>query len=181
MRVFRILSRPLDPAGSHPAPAGIDLRLMSQADMLDLCPQSDLDLRAERVARAYARGYFCVAALSGDTVAGYCWFAFNPLPHLDGVWVRFGEDVAWPYKSLVRPQFRGKGIAPALYRFGDAACRERGRTRSVICMETHNAASVSAAARSGYAPSGLAGYLRRPRLLAWSSPAAEQHGIAFFV
>ena len=180
LRVFQILARPLAPHGQYAAPAGLQMRLMTQADMLRLCPETDLDLGAERITAAFARGDFCVAALSGGTVAGYCWFAFDAVPHLDGVWVRFSKDVAWPYKSLVRPAFRGRGIAPALYRFGDAVCRERGRSQSVICVESHNHASIKAAERSGYLQAGLAAYLYRPRLLTWSSPAVLRHGVSFF-
>lgn len=181
LRLFRLFSRPLEPR-PRAAPTGLGLRLLSQRDVLDLCRDPELDLRHDAVAAADARGDLCVAAFDGDTLAGYCWFAFAPLPHLDGVWVRFGSSVAWVYKSLVKPSHRGRGIAPALYRFADIECRERGRGYSVICVESHNRRSVRAALRSGYAPSGYGSYmLRGPRLLQWSSPAAQAHGVSFFL
>lgn len=181
LRLFRLFSRPLD-LRPGAVPAGLGLRLLSMPDVLDLCSDPGLDLRRDAVAAAYVRGDLCVAAFDADAVAGYCWLAFAPLPHLDGVWVRFDRRVAWTYKSLVLPSYRGKGIAPALYRFSDANSRERGCSDSVICVESHNRPSISAALRAGYAPSGYGAYvLRGSRLLTWSSPAAKRHAVSFFL
>lgn len=181
LRFFRLFSRSLEPERPR-SPAGVGVRLLSERDALDLCGDPQLDLRREAVAAAYARGDLCVAAFDADALAGYCWLAFAPLPHLDGAWVRFAGSVAWVYKSLVRPSHRGRGIAPALYRFADAACLERGRGSSVICVESHNRPSVSAALRAGYAPAGYAGYLLRgSRLVTWSSAAAKGQGVSFFL
>lgn len=166
-----------------PSPlAGLDVRLQSERDVAALCGEQDLDLREPSVTAAYSRGDFCVAAYDGGLVAGYCWLAFAPLPHLDGVSVKFGRQVAWVYKSLVRPTHRGRGIAPHLYRYADAACRERGRTSSVICVESHNAPSVAAALRAGYADIGRAAYVRRgPVFLDWYSAPVREHGVSFFI
>jgi GNAT superfamily N-acetyltransferase len=181
LRLFRLFSRPLERRPGA-VPAGLGLRLLSLPEVLDLCSDPGLDLRRDAAAAAYARGDLCVAAFDADAVAGYCWLAFAPLPHLDGVWVRFDRRVAWTYKSLVLPSYRGKGIAPALYGFSDADSRERGCGDSVICVESHNRPSISAALRAGYSPSGYGGYLvRGSRLAAWSSPAAKRDGVAFFL
>lgn len=182
LRVFRMFSRPLESGLPRALPEGVELRLLREREVLELGRDAQLDLRQESVAAAYARGDFCVGAFDAQTVAGYCWFAFAPLPHLDGAWVEFGRRVAWTYKSLVRPAHRGRGIAPALYRFADAACLERGRGSSVICVESHNRSSVRAALTAGYAPAGYAGYLLRgSRLVSWSSAAAKGQGVSFFL
>jgi GNAT superfamily N-acetyltransferase len=181
LRLFRLFSRPLELRRSA-APSGLGLRRLSEFEVLDLCRDPKLDLRRDAVAAAYARGDLCIAAFDAGAVAGYCWLAFAPLPHLDGVWVDFDRRVAWTYKSLVLPSYRGKGIAPALYAFSDADSQERGCGDSVICVESHNRPSIGAALRAGYAPSGYGGYLLRgSRLRAWSSPAARAHGVAFFL
>jgi GNAT superfamily N-acetyltransferase len=182
LRVFRMFSRPLESEPLRALPEGVALRLLREREVLELCRDAELDLRQEGVAAAYARGDLCVGAFDAEMVAGYCWFAFAPLAHLDGVWVEFGRRVAWTYKSLVRPARRGRGIAPALYRFGDAACLERGRGTSVICVESHNRPSLRAALKAGYAPAGYAGYLLRgSRLVTWSSAAAKDRGVSFFL
>ena len=180
LRLFRMFGRPLErlPGGK---PAGLDLRVLGLPELLPLCSNPELNLRPDAVSAALARGDLCVGAFDGATLAGYCWFAFRPLPHLDGVWVRFDPAVAWTYKSLVLPAYRGRGIAAALYRFADPECRERGCRRSVICVERHNGPSIQAALRAGYAAEGYGAYLvRSKRFIAWSSLAAKGGGIAFF-
>jgi GNAT superfamily N-acetyltransferase len=181
LRFFRFFSRPLAPRPGV-APDRMELRLLQKADVLALCGDPELELRVEGVSAAYARGDLCVGAFDGAKAVGYCWLAFAPLPHLDHVWVRFDRTVAWTYKSLVRLAYRGRGVAPALYRFADDECRERECSRSVICVESHNSPSVRAAVRAGYAPAGYAGYvLRGRRLLHWSSPAVQRLRVAFFL
>src|SRR5918992_2478959 len=125
VRLFRMFGRPL---GRLPGAKqnSLDLRVLCVPDLLPLCADAELNLRPDAVVAAYQRGDLCVAAFDGDRLAGYCWVAFRPLPHLDGVWVRFEPAVAWAYKSLVRPAYRGRGIAAALYRFLDPECLNRG-------------------------------------------------------
>ena len=179
LRVFRFFSRSLD-ASATQLP-GLTLRLLREDELLRACADPELDLRGDGVRTAYARGDLCVGALDGEKLAGYCWLAFSPVHHLEGVWVRFGPTSVWTYKSLVRPSYRGRGIAPALYRFADGLCRERGRSTSILCVEDHNAPSASAALRAGYAPSGRAAWVRRGRTLrTWTSRAVESHGIEFY-
>jgi GNAT superfamily N-acetyltransferase len=182
LRVFRLLCRDLKAdAGYAVGSGGIDLRQLAESDVLLLCSDADLDLRPESVRAAYARGDLCIAALDGGRLVGYCWLAFEPLPHLDGVWVGFGPDVAWTYKSLVRSSHRGRGIARLLYRYADERCRERGRSASIICVESHNSPSIAAARRAGYEDDGWSAYLaRNSGLRAWLSPRARRRGVAFF-
>ena len=182
IRFFRFFSRDLSERTDYPEPAGITLDVLSQADVLEHCNDAALDLRAGMVGQAYARGDVCVGAFEDNELVGYCWLAFAPVPHLDGVWVRFADSVAWTYKSLVRPASRGRGIAAALYTAGDAVCAERERRYSVICVESHNQPSVQAALRAGYKPGGYGGYvLRAMPLLTWCTPAAKSHGVGFYL
>lgn len=182
LRVFRLFARPLADAAHAAALNGLDIRLLSAAEVVALCGEADLDLRRESVDAACSRGDFCVAAYECSALAGYCWFAFAPLRHLDDVWVRFGSEGAWAYKSFVRASHRGRGIAARLYRFADSSCRERGRVLSIICVESHNAPSVTAALRAGYEYVGPAAYLRRGALfVARYSTAVRRHGVSFFI
>ena len=181
LRSFRFFNREIDAPRNQPQ-GPLELCFATELQVLDLCEQSDLDLRSNAVTRAFERGDLCVVAFDGGRLAGYCWVAFSPVPHLDDVWVRFGPDVAWTYKSLVRPAYRGKGLAGQLYRFGDAACLERARRCSVICVESHNTPSVTAAQKAGYADAGSAGYIRRgPVFLDWYSTPIRRDGVNFFV
>lgn len=182
IRFFRFFTRDMGERMDYPESAGITVEVLPEGDVLEHCNDAGLDLRAEMVREAYARGDLCLGAFKSSELVGYCWLAFAPVPHLDGVWVRFAASVAWTYKSLVRPAYRGRGIAAALYVGGDIVCAERERRHSVICVESHNRPSVSAALRANYQPAGYGGYVRRGMpLLTWSTPMARRHGVAFFL
>jgi len=178
LRLFRLFRRQVEDVGRK-GPAG--LRLLDQDAVMALCSDAELDLAADRAASAFRRGDLCVAAFDGERLSGYCWLAFAPLPHLDGVWVDFAPEAVWTYKSYVRPAHRGRRIASALYRFTDAECRARGRSVSIICVESHNGPSVAAARAAGYGNAGWAGYLRRPHgVHDWYSPQVRALEVRFF-
>lgn len=181
LRVFRVFGRALD--REAPAPrADVECRVLCQGEVLALCGDASLDLAPGKVIAAYARGDVCVAAFERDELVGYCWFAFAPAPHMDRAWIEFAPDVVYIYKSYVRPAFRGRGIAAALYRFADELCMRRGRSRAVLCVESHNRPSIAAAARSGFRPVGYAAYFGGGRRLrAWCSYAAGAYRLRFFV
>lgn len=182
LRAFRFFRRTLDPAAVPVAPAGLALRVLWEQDVAPLCRRPELDLQPAKVSAAYARGDLCAGAYESDELVGYCWFAFAPSPHLDGVWVDFHEEGVWMYKSLVIPSHRGRGIAPALYRFTDWLCTERHRAFSISCIESHNRPSIAAILRTGYAAAGYAAYLRgKGTLLAWTSPDARRMSVRFYV
>jgi GNAT superfamily N-acetyltransferase len=182
LRLFRFFARPLQAQSESLTSSGLDVRLLSEPETTGLCREHDLDLREAAVATAYSRGDLCVGAYDGRLLAGYCWLAFAPLHHLDGVSVKFDPEVAWVYKSFVRSSHRGRGIAPRLYCFADTDCRARGRTISLVCVESHNASSIGAALRAGYSDSGRAAYLRRGPLFAdWYSAPVRERGVSFFV
>lgn len=180
VRLFRLFVRALESRIAPAAPAGLEPRLLSEPEVVALCANAELGLREDGARSAFGRGDLCVGAFQDAAIAGYCWMAFAPLPHLDGVWVEFDRSLVWTYKSFVRPAWRGKGIAPWLYRFGDAAARERGRSASLICVESHNRPSISAALHAGYRAEGWSALLLRGRRLAsWRSPAAARRGVGF--
>jgi GNAT superfamily N-acetyltransferase len=182
LRLFRFFRRSLAPATPPTIPGGLELRVVSEADLAPLSRTGEMDLNAEKVAAAYARGDLCAGVYESGQLVGYCWFAFAPVFHLDGVWVDFHPQGVWMYKSLVLPSHRGRGIAPALYRFTDRLCVERGRSFSISCIESHNRSSIAAIRRTGYEPAGFGGYLRRERaVLPFMSPAARTMAVRFFI
>lgn len=180
LRVFRIFGRRLE-AHHWISPSRLECRLLSERDVLVLCADASLELVPYKVQAAYARGDQCAGAFRDGELAGYCWFALSAAPQMDGAWLEFPPHVVYTYKSYVRPAFRGRGTAAALYRFADASFLERGRTHAVICVESHNRPSIAAAKRSGFADAGYAAYLGGARLRAWSSRAAADYGLRFYV
>ena len=182
LRAFRFFRRALDPAAPATVPGGLEVRMLWERDVGPLCRRAELDLTSEKVTAAFARGDLCAGAYESGELVGYCWFAFAPVPHLDGVWVDFHQRGVWMYKSLVLPSHRGRGIAPALYRFADGLCIERGRSFSIICVESHNRPSIAAIRRAGYDRAGFGGYLSRGSAVwPYLSPAAAQISVRFFI
>jgi GNAT superfamily N-acetyltransferase len=180
LRVFRVLGRALETA-ARAAPGRLDCRFLGEREVLALCADASLDLAPRKVEAAYARGDLCAGAFEDGALAGYCWFALSAAPQMDGTWLEFRPDVVYTYKSYVRPAYRGRGIAAALYCFADAHFLERGRTHAVICIESHNRPSIAAALRSGFSGSGYAAYAVHARLRAWCSRAAAAFGLRFYL
>lgn len=179
LRLFRVFARPVG-GTPHSGRVDVRLRLLSEERLLALVDPS-LDLAPRKIRAAYARGDVCVGAFHGGELVGYCWFAFSAAPHMDRAWLDFPADVVYTYKSFVRPNFRGRGIASAMYRFADAAAIERGRKRAIICVESHNRASIAAARRGGFTEAGYAVYIGSKRLRSWCSKTAARHGLRFFI
>jgi GNAT superfamily N-acetyltransferase len=180
LRVFRIFARPLE-AGTPGRDGRLDYRLLNERDVLLLCADGSLDLTASRVLAAYGRGDLCVGAFHNAELAAYCWFAFSAAPHMDRAWLDFPSDVVYTYKSYVRPAFRGRGIAAAMYRFADPEFLERGRSHAIICVESHNWPSIAAAKRGGFSAAGYAAYAGDTNLLTWRSRRAAGYGLRFYV
>jgi GNAT superfamily N-acetyltransferase len=179
LRLFRVFDRPLERRAPASA-AGVEYRLLDEDMLLGLCAEPTLDLAPAKVHAAYGRGDVCVGAFIASELAGYCWFAFTAAPHMDSAWIDFPPDIVYTCKAYVRPAYRGRGIAAALYRFADPLWLARGRRRAMICVESHNFASIAAAKRAGFSHAGYAGYLGGARLGAWRSPPAADYGLRFF-
>jgi GNAT superfamily N-acetyltransferase len=181
LRVFRVFMRHVGAGPQTAATFGLRLRFMREPELVSVCVDPGLELGPAKIGAAFARGDLCVGAFNGAQLAGYCWFAFSAAPHLDRAWLDFPSDAVYTYKSFVRPELRGRGLAAAMYRFGDAAAIERGRKRAIICVESHNRASIAAAERAGFSAAGYAAYAGTTRLRSWCSRQAAHQGLRFFI
>lgn len=179
MRVFRIFDRRLD-VRTDDTLGALEYRFLLAREVLILCADASLGLAPANVQAACSRGDVCLGAFDKGVLAGYCWFAFSPLPCMDSAWVEFPPDAVYTYKSYVLPAYRGRGIAPAMYRFPDPIWLRRGRTHAVICVESHNFASIAAAKRAGFSAAGYAAYVGGERLRAWRSGGVAGCGMRFY-
>lgn len=181
VRAYAVFRRALGAAVAA-RPANLAFRMVAESDALKLAADPHLELRAPSVRAAFFRGDLCVGAFDGGTLAGYAWFARAPAPHVMGVQVRFAAHVVYTYKTFVRPQYRGRGIAPALYAFPDAHFRALGRSEAALCVDTHNRASIAAARKSGGALAGWLAYWHRGRHFgAYHSPGLSPLGLRFYL
>ena len=181
VHLYRVFQRRLQGAAPLPFPPGYVPAALSQAETLSACADPLLALSAPSVRAAYAAGGVCVGARQKGALIGYVWFAFEAAPHVAGIWVKVPAGAIYRYKALVLPQHRGKGIAPALYRFADHLFEGMGREAVVNCIATHNFASTTASLRSGAESLGYIAYWQRgERFFSYHSPAVRALGLRFY-
>jgi GNAT superfamily N-acetyltransferase len=183
LSAFHVLARPLADAASCDAhvPDGMRCRQLAEDELLSHCWDRELELPEKSARAAFARGDVCVAAMEGERLVGYAWQAFGATPESNGVWLDFAPQLRYSYRHFVRPADRGRRVAAALLAAGDALCRERGRTGSVMLVHIHNRASLRSCERAGARMAGFAAYLKVfGRVLCWYSPGAKALGLRFF-
>ena len=181
VHVYRVFQRKLDGAAPSPFPAGYEPVALSLSDALAACVDPDLQLTEPSVRAAYAAGGVCVGARHGGALVGYVWFALAAAPHVGRVWVKVPPKAIYRYKALVLAAHRGKGIAPALYRFADSLFGKTGRDVVVNCIATHNFASKAASIRSGAQGLGYIAYWHKgERFVSFHSPAVRALGLRFY-
>lgn len=182
VHVLRVFSRPLGaPAPLGGAPKATEIRLLAQAELLSQVQDPELDLREAMIRQATQRGDLCLGAFEGGALVGYVWFAYASAPHVAGVWVRVPQRVVYRYKSFVRPAFRGRGIAAALYGAADRLVGRPGRDTVVSCVHLQNFASIAATLKSGSRPLGTLAYWQAGRwFIALHSAAVRRLGLRFY-
>jgi GNAT superfamily N-acetyltransferase len=179
LNVFRVLSQALASSPQR-EPAGMEVRTLDASELLPHC-SLELDLTPTMVREAARRGDVCVGALSSGQLAGYVWFARQEAPHVRGVWVRVPEQAIYRYKAFVRPEWRGRRIAPALDAFAARLFRSSGRDCFVTCIATHNFSALRASKVSGARELGTLGYWQAgSRFVAFHSAAVRRLGLRFY-
>jgi GNAT superfamily N-acetyltransferase len=139
-----------------PSVAGVDVRQLSEKEVLSHCDDLELDLSPEAVREAFACGTECVGALDAGKLVGYVWSAYADAPHLEGIRVAVPHSVVYKYKAFVRPEYRGRKVAPAMYQVADIAALRRGRRESVGFILVQNVPSLRSAQSIGSRVSGYA-------------------------
>jgi len=181
VHLYRVFGRRLNGAAPLPFPGGYEPVALSQAQALAACADPRLELSEPGVRAAYAAGGVCVGARHAESLIGYVWFALQAAPHVAGIWVKVPPSVVYRYKAFVVPEHRGKGIAPALYRYADALFDRLGREMVVNCIATHNFASTAASLRSGAETLGYVAYWQKNgRFFSFHSPAVRALGLRFY-
>jgi hypothetical protein len=182
LRVFVIYLRPHHGLpGPHEAGDAIEFRILEWDELFRHANDPELDLDESFLHAAKERGDLCVGAFDGQRLVAYIWRAFGPTPAEDGLWVRFRRPYRYGYKSLTRPEYRGRHIQSAMAPTTDAVLLERGYTHAIGYVALHNLSSRRSALRHGNRAIGYAGYVRAlGRAWTFESPGAKRHGFAFF-
>ena len=182
LHVLRVFSRPLRQAARGAPPPGLELRPLSEEELLAWRRDPDLDLPEAFIREMYRRGDRCLGALDASALVGYVWFAYGVAPHVDGIQVKVPPHVVYRFKAFVRAPYRGRGIAPALYDAADPLIARPGLDTVVDCVALQNQPSIAATVRSGSRPLGALGYWRAGRcFLSFHSPAVRHLGLRFYL
>lgn len=163
-------------------PAGYQFRFLTP-DEIHGFQGAENQLDAADVARAQGELDCCFAALAGDRLAAYGWFAMESVPaaHCDGVALSFPQDVAYMYKGLTHPRHRGQRLHGYVMQLAlQSLFRRRGVKYLVSTVDWINWASLKSCDRLGYQRIG--------RMVAWgwgrfsglrTPHAARDRGVRF--
>jgi ribosomal protein S18 acetylase RimI-like enzyme len=143
-------------AGHLPAeialPAGYQFRFLTPDEIRGF-QGAENQLDATDVARAQGELDCCFAALAGERLAAYGWFALQSVPaaHCDGVALSFPPDVAYMYKGFTHPQYRGRRLHGYVMQLAlQSLFRRRGVKSLVSTVDWINWASLKSCDRLGY-------------------------------
>jgi len=133
-------------------------------------PANDLD--PAMAARIEAGTDLCFAALAGDRLAAYGWYALESIEaeHALEVAMSFPEDVAYMYKGFTHPDFRGKRIHGIAMTLALQTLAEQGVTKLVSVVQWTNWASLRSCWRLGYECLGHIVGVGRGRRSLWFYP-----------
>lgn len=107
----------------------------------------------EELAASIERGEnACFAALDGDTLAAYGWYAFHRMPpeHPGTVGLYMPPDVSYMWKGFTHPAYRGLRLHAAGMGLALVALSERGIRALISLVEWINEPSLRSCDRLGY-------------------------------
>ena len=95
-----------------------DFRCLAADELRAFAGDASNDLDSLLLPRLETTGDCCFAAVVGDVLAGYVWFAFRAVPPecshggnlLTGVGIRYPDDIVFMYKGFVHPRYRGRQL-----------------------------------------------------------------------
>lgn len=181
LHLVRMFCRPMDGSVRSLPLQGFDIRSLTEAELLALCSDTELNLVADEVRDAVGRGSVCIGAFEAERLAGYAWFAERPSPHGKGLWVKIPSQAIYKYKVFVRESSRGMGIAPALDRYADVICRDSGRQYQASFISSHNISSMSASRASGGMSNGFVAYWRTDNhFFVYHSGKVRRFGLLYY-
>ena len=181
VHLWQVFARRLG-AGQSREPSGVELRFAPADELRSQWSDPELEFTEAKARDAFARGEMCVGAFDGPRLVAYAWYAVEPAPHSNGLWMDFDRRVVYIYRAFVAPRYRGRGIASALFRFADQLFLERDREIAVLCIAANNKPSLVAARRSGAHSVGYCAYWHGAgRFFSLRAPGVRHVGFRFYL
>ncbi|MBX3436165.1 MAG: GNAT family N-acetyltransferase [Planctomycetaceae bacterium] len=116
----------------------------------------ELKLAPELSERIEAGRDLCFAALEGDRLAAYGWYALDCIEgaHNFGVPMSFPADVAYMYNGFTHPSYRGLRLHGLVMGLALQGLEVKGVSRLVSTVDWTNQASLRSCVRLGYSRLG---------------------------
>ena len=124
----------------------------------------------------------CFAALAGDRLAAFGWYALESIEpeHAGGVAMSFPSDVAFMYFGFTHPDFRGARLHGLVMGLALRELAQRGVTKLVSIVAWTNLASLKSCYRLGYINLGnMFTVGGGKRTVGWYPQAAKRLGVRF--
>lgn len=175
----------LTPERAHaPEPQGDFTYRFLSAEDIDRCQDDPAnELSPEFRDRILSGKHRCYAALDGDQLAAYGWYALEQVQPEDcfGIGLRLPPHVAYMYKGLTRPEYRGRRLHGYLMCRALKEMQSDGVTRLISSVDWTNIPSLKSWSRIGYEFIGCIARWRqwgRPRMRV--SSKARRDGVDFY-
>jgi len=104
----------------------------------------------EDVNRAFAAGVEAFGTLNGELITSSLWISPLPPSLSDEFTLEFEGRLAYLFKAVTLPEFRGLGLMPCVLRAALANCASRGYRGAVACIDTANRPSWKAFRSAGF-------------------------------
>jgi hypothetical protein len=162
--------------------AGLEFRFLEPYEVRHFSADPAYELDAAMAERIENGGDFCFGAMAERRLPAYSWFALDCVEaeHAMGAALSFPPDVAYMYKGLTQPDFRGRRIHGLVIGLALRELAEYGVTKLVSLVESINWPSRRSCARLGFVDLGLRICFGRGRARLLRAPrAARELGVRF--
>ncbi len=129
-----------------------EFRFLRADEVRRFAENSDLKLSSELAARIEAGRDMCFAALEGERLAAYGWYALDCIEgeHNFGVPMSFPADAAYMYNGFTHPDYRGLRLHGRVMGLALLGLEAKGVTRLVSTVDWTNHPSLRSCQRLGY-------------------------------
>ncbi len=129
-----------------------EFRFLRAEEVRRFAEDPDVDLSSELAARIEAGRDMCFAALEGERLAAYGWYAIDCIEgeHNFGVPMSFPADAAYMYNGFTHPDYRGLRLHGRVMGLALLALEAKGVTRLVSTVDWTNHPSLRSCQRLGY-------------------------------
>jgi hypothetical protein len=174
-------SRPLFCGGLEAKPR-FTFRFLATDEIIRFAQNPANQLQADFVARALRRGDQCMAAVDGDHLAAYSWYARHWVDGADhlGLSMSLPAEMAYMYNAFTHPAYRGLKLFKTGVTLAFEALQFSGVQKLIATVNNANFTSLRSCRGMGFSSLGQIWTFGRGKHRFTHTPtAARQMGISF--